>query len=625
MNPNLIQKMYNHFSQDGCIMFSRSCDFFKENFVSREEINEYYQFLQSNESFDFPKKKNHISCCLYYLTKENQTFYTQEFCKHLISNLSKSKDEKNDEYLILIYNIIDYDDKYLHSDNNKLFFLLAYLESLSKLKKTFENFLLYKYYHGLILYNTGKINEAYNEYLNIVTSIKDNMAQNNKYVEFIRLKNDLQKLKIDNKNGVNPHEQCLFLKDIFEQVKNNNKLLAMKIGFKICSNLYLQGKYNDCVEILKELKKILKTVISNNNLIDFYLAISSRLGLIGLLNNDSTAIDTSIKKLTKSLLVMKDDLNQKKVKSLFIAYTFDLTVIKVDCNIEVDRTKEIANSFKKTFLINNNDPLNQALINNNTRVDSIINVVGFDNTDNQIINEMQSVLNPQIQRVVSGENINSNFILSFIIGINNLIHLHTVEYCKLTDKQKQEEKINKCIFVIEKVCNYIKNNAQNEPLLKTELVKSAIIRIYSTYVQILLNRKNFDAVQSSLNNFDDIANIIGINESSPLLELILKVKGDFYFLKSNYSNSVDYYSDAITRMDEKSPKKPIIFFNLGLCYYYGKNISYAIDCLNKCVTLLKAVEQGKVLFEFYKRPGVIEKKIKITKLLLDSMSKKTLQ
>ena len=621
MNSELIQKMYNHFTPDGCIMFSRSCDYYKENPISKNEIIEYYKFLQSIDDTKFPKRKNHIACCFYYLTKDNISI-NQEFSKQIIGNLSKRNDKINDENLILIYNIIDYDDKYLHSDSKKLTYLLSYLEKFAQFNKTLENCLLYKYYRGLILFNIGNINDAYNEFLDINTKIKENASQNNKYMLFILLRNDLLKLKMDYKTGVNPDELSVFLRNIYEEVKNYNKLLAVKIGFEICTNLFLQGKYNGCVEILKELKIILKNVISNNNLIDFYLAISSRMGLMGLLTNNSNAIDTSIEKLTKSLLVMRNDLNQQKVKLLFMAYTFALTVIKVDCNIEVDGIKKIAFSFKKNFLSNSNDPLVTTLISNNTKINSIINVAGFDNSDSQIINEMLNILNPQIKRIASGENINGNFLLTFIIGINNLINFYTEEYCKSTDKQKQEEYNNKCIFVLEKVFNYIKNNAHNEPLLRTELVKSAIIRIYSTYVQILLYKKNLDVVQSSLENFDDISNLIGINEYSPLLELILKVKGDFYFMKNNYNYAVDCYGDAITRMDEKSPKKPIIYFNLGLCYYYGQNINYARDCLNKCITLFRIVGQEKVTFEFYKRPGIIEKKIKIATCLLNEMNKR---
>ena len=96
MNSELIQKMYNHFTPDGCIMFSRSCDYYKENPISKNEIIEYYKFLQSIDDTKFPKRKNHIACCFYYLTKDNISI-NQEFSKQIIGNLSKRNDKINDE------------------------------------------------------------------------------------------------------------------------------------------------------------------------------------------------------------------------------------------------------------------------------------------------------------------------------------------------------------------------------------------------------------------------------------------------------------------------------------------------------------------------------------------------
>ena len=68
----------------------------------------------------------------------------------VISRLIIKKDPTDDIHLAQIYNCIDFDENFLHSDKKRLKFLLSYLERFSSLKKTKENYLLYKYYHEIL-------------------------------------------------------------------------------------------------------------------------------------------------------------------------------------------------------------------------------------------------------------------------------------------------------------------------------------------------------------------------------------------------------------------------------------------------------------------------------------------
>ena len=98
--------------------------------------------------------QNDIACCLYYLSKDNQK-YQDEFTTQIIEQLDINADIINDEALILIYNIIEFDEQYLKSEKNKLDYLFQYLEKFSTLAKSCTNFLLYKYYRGCLALNLG--------------------------------------------------------------------------------------------------------------------------------------------------------------------------------------------------------------------------------------------------------------------------------------------------------------------------------------------------------------------------------------------------------------------------------------------------------------------------------------
>ena len=172
MYKNLISKNLNHFGNEGIIMYSKSCDYYNINQISIEDIKMFYNLLKSNEPLPSNMfRQPLLSCCLFYLSK-NSNQYRDVFSLNLIHKLSL-KDEVNDTNLFLIYNIIEFDQRYLHSKPSNLKFLLSYLEKFSSHKKTVENYLLYKYYRGILKYLLNEINDAYTEYLEIIIGIEE--------------------------------------------------------------------------------------------------------------------------------------------------------------------------------------------------------------------------------------------------------------------------------------------------------------------------------------------------------------------------------------------------------------------------------------------------------------------
>ena len=65
--------------------------------------------------------------------------------------------------------------------------MLEYLEKFSGHRKTVENFLLYKYYRGLLKFKLNQTDDAYKEYLEIIAGIADYVKEETKYITFIRL------------------------------------------------------------------------------------------------------------------------------------------------------------------------------------------------------------------------------------------------------------------------------------------------------------------------------------------------------------------------------------------------------------------------------------------------------
>ena len=144
--------------------------------------------------------------------------------------------------------------------------------------------------------------------------------------------------KLSKKADFNEYWQ--FLRDLYNKVKAVNRILALKFGLDLVSS-YLEGKnYNDCIPLLMEMKQLLKKellkgVIMNNG-INYYLAIASRLGYVGILLNNKKAISSAIKKIRKTIEIIKNDKNNEKLVQLVKAYTFVLAILEINLKKETE-------------------------------------------------------------------------------------------------------------------------------------------------------------------------------------------------------------------------------------------------------------------------------------------------
>ena len=622
MENNIMNQIMFHFSEDGLIFFCKSNEYYGNESLKFEEINTIYNSLNSNPQLqNLPNKICYQACCLYLLTKYDEK-YKNEFCQKIISNLSIKQNPINDTYLFLIFNCIDFDENFIHSDKKRLNFLLKYLERFSNLKKTKENYILYKYYRGILYFRLGDLGETIKESFGIIGTIGDEKDKMTKFIEFIQLKNELFQIKMNEANNdpTQLKENYNLLKNVYEKVKNVNPFLALKLGFDLFNNLFKQGLYNECISILQQMYQIIKNFerkgIHPKKLLRFSLSIFCRYGFLGLLLANKQFVDFAINEMNNGLLLIKDDRNIKKIMAIFKAYTFALTLIKLNCDIYVELPREIANIFIKEFILDkfnnegrylgdsyciNNQNINQCIINLN----SINN-----NLDLSMNDKSQKIIDYYISKIASPSKnlISHDSVFTFIIGIHDRIRYLSEKY--LTDgNQYNQEKFKYQILTNSSYFwNYINGNADSEPLLKTEFFKSIIIKIFSCCSHIYYYNKDFKQIASSINNFDNLSKKLNINENTPSYELVFKVKGDYYFKNNDYKSSIDCYNKTIRKMNDKNPKKSIVFFNLGVLYYYTGDKNSAIENMKIAADYFKKDNEEKSSFEFHKRNNMMMKK-----------------
>ena len=245
MEKNVMRQILVHFGQEGLIFFCKFNEYYRQKPLNFDELICIYNTLESNPQFQNLENKNcYLSCCLYLLSRYDEKFL-KIFSQKIILLLDLRNNPINDTYLYLIYNCIDFDENFMHSDKKKLEYLLKYLEKFSFHKKTKENYLLYKYYRGILQFRLGNIDETLKESMGIILKIEEEKTQNTKYINFIEFKNKLFQIKLmEAKNETYElKENYNLLRDVYEKAKNDNPFLALKLGFSIYSNLYKQNLY----------------------------------------------------------------------------------------------------------------------------------------------------------------------------------------------------------------------------------------------------------------------------------------------------------------------------------------------------------------------------------------------
>ena len=627
MYNKLISKNINHFGPEGVIMYSKSCDYYNINPVSIEDIEMFYQLLKSDEPLpQYVHKQAHLSCCLFYLSKNNP-MYQNIFVKELIHKLSK-KDEINDTNLFLIYNIIEFDQRYLHSEKERLQYLLTYLEKFSNIKKTVENFLLYKYYRGLLKYLIGEMDDAYTENFEIIISLDDYVQNKTKYIDFIRLKNELFKVQLDLNKHVKEEyfEQYCFMKELFDKVKVENKKLGVKLGFCLYTILCRQNKYNECIPLLMEMKKIVKNEtfsgVKTKISIDYYLAIASRIGYIGVLIGDKKSIEYAVKKIEKILNIIEQDKNDRKLASIYNAYSFVISILNVNLDKYENRLKEKASMFRGLFLpndINSYPKTGYFIINEKNRGDIVINLNAINNMDYSLSEFSTKLTDYYKSFVVKKQLMLSNQFLTFIVGIYDIINRLTESYCTDNNVNKRNDYINKIISNANVAFNYISSHKEDEPLLNTDFVKGIIINMQSTLIHCYFYMNSLDTAMKYIKFFDGLFKDLNIKENTTFYELVNKIKGDYWFKKGDYSAAISYYEKALKTFNNNDPRKAIVYFNLGCSYYMNNNKKSAVDNYNKCINAFRVFEYEKKTFNILVRQDIISKKVNLAKYLVRNM------
>ena len=628
MYTRLITKMTNHFSELGSLIYSKACDYSGLYPISKDDIMMYYNILKSQD-ITLPEKisrNNHISCCLFYLSKDDAS-YKDKFLEKFLRTMSINNLPINDENLILVFNIIEFDKTYLNSPKDHILFLYQILRAFSNFPTNFENFIIYKYFRGFLKFRIGEYENTNKEYLEIISELSE-VTNPNFFINYLKLRNDLLKVKLYHFSKTSKqevYEYYQILKDLYDEVKKTNNILAIRLGFDLFSAYFEGKKYADCIPLLIEMKKLLKKELLKGatlkNGIDYYLAIASRLGYIGILLDNKKAINSALKKIKKTLDIIRYDKNNEKLVNLVKAFTFVQAILEVSLTKRTDfDLKTLAYDFQKCFIpdLNNRSPIGY-IVNKENKDSTIIDFKVVNNMNTQITNTAKDILNRCVGDIQKKNFKNSTFLI-FISAVHDKVYCNSESYISDSNEKMRKYYKEKIIDYANGALNFIYKLLDDEPLLYTQYVKTMIIEILSAYSHIFIYDKNLDQIRRSINTMDDLKKKLKIEDNMPACALINKIKGDFWLYKKDFKAAILYYENALKLFENNDPKVPPCMFNLGSAYFFNGNKSKANEYLNRCISEYNNLAMQKNIFDFTPDIESISKKINAAKKLLSQLS-----
>ena len=639
MYDDIISKMTTHFSEIGSILYSKAYDFFKKDPISTEEIETYYDLLCSDEIISQNiNRRNHQMCCLFYLSKDDNN-YIDIFVEKYIGSIELNSLEINSENLIMVFNIIEFDKIYLKSNYSSFEFLYTMQKKFANFETDYQNYIIYKYYRGYLKFKLGDKTQANKEYLELLSEVQES---DNIMMKYIKILNSLLKVQMNSVNldrtRAEIYENIQFLEDLFTNMSSLNKVISLKLGFELFSAYIEYKEYNKCIKHLLMMKKILKKDIlrgsSLKNGIDYYLAIASRIGYIGVLLNDKVLIEKAIKKIKKALELIGKNTDDKKINDLFQAYKFVISILEICLNQKTENNiLHLSKEFKRILLPDlKSNAYHNDIVNKDNKESIIINFKIIDNEyQNDIYNCSKSILEKSYKELKERKNVDTTNFIIFLSAFHDKIYRYSERY--IASKKENENKntnanndyaakIKKKFLIVEDIIEkYI-----DDPFLQTEYAKILIIEIYSAYANILFEEKDDNNLQKIIKNImdDQKSNLrrkLKIDKNISAYGLWLKIKGDYYLRKKHYDAACASYKEALETLEKNHPKIPLILFNYGCAFYFMKNTKKAIEYLQKSINSFLSQNRGANYFGHYPDKDTIETKIKTAQNLVNALTK----
>ena len=592
--------MINIFGKEALIINSRAHDFIGDRVITTKEISQFSRLLSDPSSpiTDPITRINYIACILYY-----QTSFKPQVKKDFLNIELKLKDdcEINEANLFLIFNIVEFENKYMsskedvaNSDQHKYEKLLKNINRFQNKINGYDYFLLLLYYRALLYFMLKRYTDCENETTSLVIALCDYQSNNTKngLITFLEFANRLLTLRLkkvsvlkDSKN-LNEFENLLY--DIYNDIGKKSVLFAIKVGNYLADICLKKLDFKKCIEILNKNVALFDEIRNRQSLEigkKLYEILLSLFIYCFSLENKVNEYIEAVERLSNFNIG-----ENKPILNLLNTFLINSYLMDNDKNvINKEKMMEKINTFRLYFFESKQSPTyvklyipNVEVIYNNLFVLNHTNPLGSE--FKKLVTSYSEKIQKKDPNILCGDPNDQTKIVNIYICIYNYISYHTYLYLNEKSEMKNKYKntiLNQTSYLV----NYIHKYHINMPCLSTPLVRKMLVTLYSVYLS-LCDVASFSKFINFYNNL--FIGYLGITDKDKGAGgLIYKSRGDYYFYKNNYKDALNCYKKSLDLLGnfEEKYRKSVIMFNIGICYLMTKSKQQAKkfleDCLNK--------------------------------------------
>ncbi len=587
-STNMFENLFRQIGDSGLIIHAKSIMHQSGTRISQNEIERIISSLSSNEntcSNEMLKMK--ILSTMLYLQAEYDQEKAAVFSAKMEQwhNLNRNllRSSMTIDQLHLVFNLIEFEDKFRMLNSEKLKLLSLQLSTFEKLEKPFEEYILFKYYCAILKFHQKDYTASRNAYMDILIDIGEEINKNEKsaFISYIELKNQILNIKIlERESG--DREVLSNIDSLQRDYVNDPSDVSIIFGLKASdayNNFYEYSKASQALK--KAFAKIKERLLFGCNkkiseFIENYLVVLSRNIYCNILQGQTEESRKFIKKLEKLINLLKQgEIKPKDVKeNLLLKFNFYLFIYKIICKQSYDKVElnKSINLYREKFK-------NSIEIEDET----IINIYALNSSD--------VIAKSFFQKVNTNMNIiNNNKLLpisyiSLFFSLFNQISILTKNIATDSNTKKQAEYVEKIKICSKAIIDYVNKYINVQSLdvrapLAFPYFKEVLIKIYFSYIFSFYFSRDFTKALDVLSDFEKLKNELKLEEGNTIKHCadVLKLKADILFKLEDFAGACESYLKVVKKYQEvfnHSQSMPIVLFNLGLCFLYLKDYAQA--------------------------------------------------
>jgi REP element-mobilizing transposase RayT len=655
-SQTILENLYSQIGDTGLIIHAKAMNYFSGSKLSQNEIERLLILFSSNDLiFSNEMAKIKLWSVLLYLQAEYDADKAAVFSAKIEqwqnANRNLLRSSISLDHLHIVFNIIEFEDKFRMMNSEKMKLVSLQLSTFEKLEKPFEEFILFKYYMGILKHHQKDYHGAKMASMEIVVEIGDEIQNKNdksSLLEYIELKNQILNFKIDEKD-LNDKEIMANLLSLLETHASQSPDLAIQLGFKASDIYFNNYDYEKAGTILLMVFKKIKSgliysysnfsqiVKKSQDLIEIYLNTLSRIIFCYILTGKNEESLKFLKKMEKFLNLIRDNENTISRNSTNINNNNNIPSNNINKSLSTElKEKETRENilakfhfysliFKYILKPNSNHELKAELNTsiNNYRLkfknqmsyedDVIINIYSLNSSDVLSRNFFDKV-NTHMSIITNNKLLPVRYI-SLFFALFNQISILTKNIATDSNLKKQFEyieKIRNCSkAVVEYVNKYIDNNTDLRLIFSYNYFKEVLIKIYISYVFTFYFTKEYKKALEVVNEFENLKSKLGLADGNMIKHYVgvIKIKGDILFKMEDFIQAANCYANVIHIYEETlnhASNMALVMFNLGVCYVYNKEYQLAKKSLMQSKTkfdLLNSINQGNSYEDKVKQIG----------------------